>query len=393
VTFLSWIAPPLVGALLGLLVAWLAGRALFRVVLPRTLDRPLASAATLFPSGISAWLEPALKTLLSRIFSSRDFIYAVRDLVSRAVGSISSMKVRDVAGRFDLEGLFTGRLLPQLSRDRESIARSVAAGLGSDGGTVLSEEFLDSLPLLMEPLLPSAAGRIVQWLKSAETRATLSLRGRELLPRILEKLNAVQRLLLSAGQFDTRLDEKMPEIIDDTTATLEKIVKDPREQRRLLWLLVDIVRDWRSAGGAETVVASLVAQVLKGLDDPKTSKRLYGLIEARLLAGEPTLGRLARQSLGVQDSDAAELLSAQILTWLSKEETVSLLARQAGALASRLVAESGATSVAAILPADMDVPKRLREALSPWVLVCGAGIGLCAGLAQLLLRALGLFRR
>jgi hypothetical protein len=327
-----------------------------------------------------------------RAFSSRDFIYAVRDLVSRGVASVSSVKVRDLAGRIDLQGLFTGRLLPQLTRDRESIARSVAAGLGGGGAKVLSDEFLDSLPLLVEPLVPSAAGRIVTWLKSPETRATLSLRGRELLPRILEKLSAMQRLLVSAGQFDTRLDEKMPEIVDETTATLEKIVKDPREQRRLLWLLVDIVRDWRSAGG-EAIAAPLVAQILKGLEDPETSKRLYDGIASRLFAGEPTLGRFARQSFGIQDGDAAELLSAQILTWLSKDETVSLLARQASALASRLLAESGGATLGGILPADLDVQARLRKAILPWILAVGAGIGLLGGLAQLLLRALGLFQR
>jgi hypothetical protein len=385
-------APPLVGLLLGLLVAWCAGRIVLRRVIPRALARPVSSAASLFPSGISAWLEPGLKSLLSRAFSSRDFIYAVRDLVSRGVASVSSVKVRDLAGRIDLQGLFTGRLLPQLTRDRESIARSVAAGLGGGGAKVLSDEFLDSLPLLVEPLVPSAAGRIVTWLKSPETRATLSLRGRELLPRILEKLSAMQRLLVSAGQFDTRLDEKMPEIVDETTATLEKIVKDPREQRRLLWLLVDIVRDWRSAGG-EAIAAPLVAQILKGLEDPETSKRLYDGIASRLFAGEPTLGRFARQSFGIQDGDAAELLSAQILTWLSKEETVSLLARQASALASRLLAESGGATLGGILPADLDVQARLRKAILPWILAVGAGIGLLGGLAQLLLRALGLFQR
>ena len=90
--------------------------------------------------------------------------------------------------------------------------------------------------------MPSCAG-----CDPRRPRAVLSERGRELLPRILEKLSDLQKLFISAGQFDRRLNEKMPEIVDDTIAGREKIVRDPRQQERIVGLFFDSARDWRDS--------------------------------------------------------------------------------------------------------------------------------------------------
>jgi hypothetical protein len=221
------------------------------------------------------------------------------------------------------------------------------------------------------------------------------------------------------------------------------MVMDPKEQRRLLWLLVDIVRDWRSAEGAsgkrreslESLIRSVVGHALKSLEDPGAAERLYRLVESRLLAGEPTVGRFARQTFGVQDTDVAELISARLLTWLSRPETIPYLAGQFRAMTARFIADSGSKPLEDLLGIDarrkekldaflssrlldllgrraeamlgaLDIPalvtsrldamgpqeieKPLRAAAVPWVLRIGAGIGFLVGLLQLLLRAIGL---
>ena len=187
--------------------------------------------------------------MLGRFFSSRALIYAVRDIVGRAVGSLSTRKLRELLSRFDLKSFVTTRLLPILSRQetRSSIGRALPGAFQEQAGTIITDELLDSLSRAVEPMLPAAVDRLSGWLRSAEMRGDLAARGQELLTQVLEKLNLMQRFLLSAGQFDRRLSEKMPEIVEDAIVALEALARDPARQRRLLEVLVEAARDWRDS--------------------------------------------------------------------------------------------------------------------------------------------------
>ena len=188
-------------------------------------------------SPAAASLERAIAESLKGVLGSRAVIYAVRDLVSQIVAGLAARKVSEVSKEIGLPGFLAGKLLPALSREdnRQAVARAAATLVAEQAGTALGDEVLREISGVFESYVPEAADALVRWLRSVETRAYLSERGRELLPRILEKLSDLQKLFISAGQFDRRLNEKMPEIVDDTIMAAEKMVRDTPGSRRGLW--------------------------------------------------------------------------------------------------------------------------------------------------------------
>jgi uncharacterized membrane protein YheB (UPF0754 family) len=311
-------------------------------------------------------LAELLAGLLGRLFGSRAFIHAVRDMITRGISSLAGRKVRELLDRFDLKTLVTDRLLPLLAdpSNRESLAGSVAHLLGERAGSILSDQTLDSLVGLLEPSAPRLAERLLAWLRSAETRSVMAARGRELLPKILERLSVMQRFLLSAGQFDKRLDEKMPEIVDDTIGALEAIVRDPAQQRRALALLSDALKEWRDGlgeAGFESTAAGILSRLLAELSNPATRQGVSGLLEDRLLSGNPSIGSFLRNALGVGDAEVSEFLSNQALAFLSKPETAQRLSSEIAGMVSRFVEENEKSSLGDLLRVD-DARKQKLDA-------------------------------
>ena len=342
------------------------------------LQTPLSALSETGASIFSSSLREMLHELLGRFFGSRALIYAVREIVSRAVSSLSARKVRDLMGRFDLKSFVTGRLLPLLARDgaRQSAGRAIAAVLQEQAGAILSDGLLDSLARLLEPFLPPAVERLSGWLRSADVRREMETRGRELLSRALEKLNLLQRFLLSAGQYDRRLTEKMPEIVEDAITALEDYARDPARQRQLLAVLVDAVKDWRdgpgsagagrggrSAGSASRFgegIAAIADRLLSGLAEEKTREKLYGVLEAGLLGeGDPSVGGFALRTLGIREEEIVEYIANQLLLFLSRPETAQRLSGDLLELAGRFIEDNAATPLGEVLRIDAGRKERL----------------------------------
>ncbi len=77
--------------------------------------------------------------------------------------------------------------------------------------------FVDIFGKFYKRLFP----HFINFLESDEIKKELEIHGRTLLKDILNKLNRIQRFLLSAGQYDRTLDENMLDIVDDTIRNLE----------------------------------------------------------------------------------------------------------------------------------------------------------------------------
>ncbi len=74
------------------------------------------------------------------------------------------------------------------------------------------ERFIDISRKLYIRLFP----HFIHFLNSKEVKKELEIHGRRLLEDIINKLNKIQRFLISAGQYDRTLDENMAEIVKDT---------------------------------------------------------------------------------------------------------------------------------------------------------------------------------
>ena len=296
-------------------------------VTAQVLQSPLSAVSRAGSAAFSSSLQEVLHGLLRSFFGSRALIDMVREVVGRAVASLSARRLRDMVERADLKGFVTDRVLPLLAREdtRQSIGRAVGDAFGQQAPAIISDELLASVSTALEPVLPPAVERLAAWLRSPQMLRELESHGAGLLSRVLEKLNIVQRFLISAGQFDRRLAEKMPEIVEDAISTLEAMARDPDRQRKLLGVLVQAVRDWRQTLGTPTgearrtgkladAVAGLVDRFLAGLADGQARQKVYARLESALVGrGDPSVGGFARQALGIRDEDAVDYISTRIL--------------------------------------------------------------------------------
>ena len=75
---------------------------------------------------------------------------------------------------------------------------------------------------------------LLDFLRRPEIRRELIRRGKVILSDILAKLTPVQRIVLSAGQYDRTLEENMPSIVDDLTKTLEVTLRSKQNREKIL---------------------------------------------------------------------------------------------------------------------------------------------------------------
>ncbi|HVP19982.1 MAG TPA: hypothetical protein VMU36_13400 [Spirochaetia bacterium] len=433
---LAWTLPPLGGALIGLAVGRAAsgfvmrraasgpgaGRAAARLVPGLTaslLERPLAEIAG-EPDALGAAVAKSVEAALRGLVTSSRFLHEVRQSIAALVSSICALPVADLLARTNAKRFFVDQLLPALSREesRRAIAEAAGAALGKGPGALISDNTLGAVSRAFDRLLPVVIERLIEWLESDDTRSTMAARGRELLPRILEKLNLMQRFLLSAGQFDRRIDEKMPEIVEETLNTLERVLREPAQQRSMRDAAVLALRNWRSSGqsnsDAAIVVTDIVDGILGRLTDPAAREAVFSTLEGLLGAGGQTLGSLLRKRAGVSESEIADSLANALLAWVSRPETAASVSAWAAEKTSEYLRENAGFSGARILSVDavrkekidsfltqtvarmasmpgFEISGGIRGSALRWAGAFSSLLGLLVGLFADLLRLLGIF--
>jgi hypothetical protein len=238
---------------------------------------------------ISGSFEQIARDAIRRFLSSRDMIHAVRDIVTRAVSTLSGNRARGLMDGWGISAFVSDRLLPLLAEPGSLIV---------------------SLSDFLVPMLDPAVDRLMDWLRTDDMRGELERRGRKLVSDVLDKLNLLQRFFLTAGQFGRRLDEKMPEIVEDALESLESLVRDPGNQKRLIDVLAGSLRDWRDAGGGSGAgmgISRLLDSLLSGLERPETRRALADALQRFILeGGDPTVGRVLSRLLGLREDEIAE---------------------------------------------------------------------------------------
>jgi len=90
-------------------------------------------------------------------------------------------------------------------------------------GDLVGEDLhADRIYSVLEPLYPKVGSLIVQFLRTPEIKRELEIEGRFLLREILSELSFFQRLLITAGQYDRTLEERMPYIVEDVIQAVER---------------------------------------------------------------------------------------------------------------------------------------------------------------------------
>jgi len=205
-TILLFLTPPVVGAVIGFIT---------NVVAIKMLFRPLKEIRVF---GIRLPFTPGiLPRQRSRLAQS------IGAMVEREL--LTAEIVRQRLQREDVRQ----KIKEALSLFTENILQKTPGELFEGREKFLS----DRLPSAAEKLYPAFAQAVLDFLRQEDIRRELESRGRIFLRNILLKLNTFQRLFLSAGQYDQKLEEKMPEIIDELVMGAENLLHNERTKSKL----------------------------------------------------------------------------------------------------------------------------------------------------------------
>jgi uncharacterized membrane protein YheB (UPF0754 family) len=81
---------------------------------------------------------------------------------------------------------------------------------------------------------PEAVSQLIIFLSKPKMRGILESQGRVFLNRVILSLNVFQRFFVSVGKYDSTLEEKMPEIIEDLLREFEKTLRSGTVREKLL---------------------------------------------------------------------------------------------------------------------------------------------------------------
>ena len=324
-----------------------------------------------------------LEQMLRRLVGSRAFIYGVRSLVERLVDDLGARRLRDLVTADQFTRLVAGGVLPALTGTavRAQVAAAVRRWLrrrreqNTPLNRFLTPDTVDLLAELLQRNLPALLEALFTWLRGAEMRRQLEVRGRALLRDILDKLNVMQRMFVTVGQYDESLRERMPEIVTDVIAQAEAASGTPAVQEQIVAAARSALNRWGERGVGEltgdtaeqldALVDHLVRRVFDALagDGPSSG----GSPVVRAVEGwyreqeDASVAELAARHLGVQPAAVADALSNLLLAALARPETAGRLAEQIPGMVSGALGDAAGAGSATVQDVVSVAPDTAQE--------------------------------
>jgi hypothetical protein len=180
----------------------------------------------------------------------------------------------------------------------------------------------------------------------------------------------LQKFLVTAGQFDRRLEQKMPEIIEDSLRALREYAFQGRTLERLKILPGEAFQRWVLGQGGNSGLdpeeaAVLVERALAGLDGEPFRRRLGQAVERWVgRRRERPLGELAQRVLGLGEQELTELASVRLLDYLSRPESSQAIAAEVLGFSRRFLQEHAGESLRSLLRVEQEAQRRAGTWLS-----------------------------
>lgn len=332
---------------------------------------------------VRAALAEAAGSVLGAFFRSDLFaevVHRVAETVTTGALAMKTGRVLPVSER--LGDLVDGAVRsladgPAAPAAEHAVQRWVASHLERDTplveiiGESSIERLAGTIPGVYEPALEA----LIAFLREPATRNELSLHGRGLLKRILQRLNLFQRFLVSATQYDRTLSENMPAIVDDVIASVDRAGHDAENRERLI---DELQQELRSLG--RTGIRTLLERF--NLHADRLVTRVFALavellgredVRQRIAAGvtrfadahrDRSLGDVVRDLFGQEPDEISSRVVEMADTWISRPENVDRLSARAIELAMRFLAREERRPLGHLLPVSDEQKARIDRFLT-----------------------------
>jgi uncharacterized membrane protein YheB (UPF0754 family) len=200
-TILLFVLPPIAGAIIAFITNVIAIKMLFR---------PLREIRVF---GIRLPFTPGI-------------LPRQRDRLAKSIGAMVERELitpEILRNRFARDDV-REKIKQSISFFTENILEKTPQELSAGSGKMLSEK----IPAALEKVYPVFSSSVMEFLRRNDIRKELESKGRIILRNIIFKLSTLQRFFISAGQYDQTLEEKMPEIIEELTGGVERILLEDR---------------------------------------------------------------------------------------------------------------------------------------------------------------------
>ena len=311
-----------------------------------------------------------LEQMLRRLVGSRAFIYGVRSLVERLVDDLGARRLRDLVTADQLARLLAGGVLPALTGSpvRVQVGNAVRHWLqrrrqeNTPLHRLLTPDTVELLVALLQRNLPALLEALFAWLRGPEMRRQLEVRGRALVRDILDKLNVMQKMFVTVGQYDESLNQRMPAIVTDVIEQAETAAAAGAVQEQIVAEARRALIRWGERGVREVtgdtaeqldeLVEHLVHRVfdaLAGAGAGAETSPVVRAVEGWYREQEAvTVAELAARYLGVQPAAVADALSNLLLSALARPETAVRLAEQIPGMVSGVLGDAAAAGSATV---------------------------------------------
>ncbi|MFQ3621332.1 MAG: DUF445 family protein [Spirochaetales bacterium] len=200
----------------------------------RLLTLPLHSLAQTIPAEVReasvSWVQGALK----EAFEQKN---PFRDLLKEGLEILWNTPLPPNISSSIVQGMKHSEELKQILNRTKSILKDTLYQ-GVTVKELFSKEVeIETLKSFLEPLYPKIIQYLSKVLRTPEVKRELELQGRFLLWDILQQLSFFQRLLITAGQYDRTLEERMPFIVEEAIAALERTGEEGPLKRQVLFTL------------------------------------------------------------------------------------------------------------------------------------------------------------
>ena len=306
--------------------------------------------------------------MLRRLVGSRAFIYGVRSLVERLVDDLGARRLRDLVTADQLARLVAGGVLPALTGAavRVQVGNALVQWLrrrrqaNTPLNRFLTPDTVELLVALLQRNLPALAEALFAWLRGPEMRRQLEVRGRALLRDILDKLNVMQKMFVTVGQYDESLHQRMPEIVTDVIEQAEAAAATGAVQEQMAAAARGALTRWGERG-----VRELTGDTAEQLDELARHlvQRVFDALAGAGAGPAPvvhaveewyreqeavTVAELAARYLGVQPAAVADALSNLLLSALARPQTAVRLAEQIPGMVSGALGDAAAAGSATV---------------------------------------------
>ena len=311
------------------------------------LSRPLGAYSTSPDGLVLDVIKKFISESLFRFFGSRSFIYASRGIVSRIVHYVWDRRPGELSSGLNLEAVVAKGLSAALTS--VDLRRKVAVLLskwvdelrdtGRNLEAFVTDEVVDTVATLFRSQIPHLKVSLFRWLRNDTTRRDLEVRGKSLLRDILARLNVLQKFIITAGQFDRTLEEKMPDIIDDVLDYFEQAADDEGNREKIEGVVRSSLAGWRRREFGEVItlprdqmqerIERFLERVPDFFGDGRIEEKIADVLRGFLSDDDaPTVGAVIGKYLPVGESDIVEFVSFHLLSYLSQRQTAEMISEE-----------------------------------------------------------------